>query len=205
MRLRPDGVRPYAPNTQNRIVTVAKTALSAAEKKGLINSVPWPRRKSGAAAKSDHRPYFDTGEERVPNVAQLRAILDAIPSHRPSSHLYRSLSAVCGFSGLRPGEAVALQLEDLTLPDSGWGAIRVTRAWSATPDKRWSSEEGTIAGPKTERSRRTVPIPPILTGILTEWIGSCGMVGGRLFLPQRQITPHTEQLGPCSSSRESHH
>jgi hypothetical protein len=48
MRLRPDGVTSYAPNTQNRLVTVAKTALSVAVKRGLIENVPWPRRESGA-------------------------------------------------------------------------------------------------------------------------------------------------------------
>ena len=116
MRCRPDGVTPYAPNTQSRLVMVAKTALSTAEKRGLIDSVSWPRRESGAVAKSDQKATLDAQNERVPSVAQLGAILDAIPSHQPSSHLYQALSAVCGFAGLRPGEAVALQAEDLTLP-----------------------------------------------------------------------------------------
>jgi hypothetical protein len=63
MRCRPDGVTLYAPNTQRRLVTVAKTALSNAEKRGLIDSVVWPRRESGAIAKSDQKATLDTREE----------------------------------------------------------------------------------------------------------------------------------------------
>jgi uncharacterized protein YbdZ (MbtH family) len=46
MRLRLDGSTLYAPTTQSRLVTVAKTALSTAIKRGLIDAVPWPRRES---------------------------------------------------------------------------------------------------------------------------------------------------------------
>ena len=195
MRCRPDGVTPYAPNTQSRLVMVAKTALSTAEKRGLIDSVAWPRRESGAVAKSDQKATLDAQDERVPSVAQLRAILDAIPSHQPSSHLYQALSAVCGFAGLRPGEAVALQAEDLTLPDSGWGSIRVARAWSATHDKKWGSEDEAIAGPKTERSRRTVPIPPMLVEILVGWMKRCEITTGALFLPKAGSRPTQSNWG----------
>jgi integrase len=130
MRISRDGVTPYAPNTQNRLVTTAKTALGVAVKKGLLDSVQWPRRDSGATAKSDQRVANDLDNMEVPSVAQLAAILRAIPSHQPASKLYFALSAVCGYAGLRPGEAIALEVEDLLLPDSGWGAVKVSRAWS---------------------------------------------------------------------------
>ncbi len=195
MRLRPDGVTLYAPSTQSRLITVAKTALSTAEQKGLIDAVPWPRRESGATAKSDRKASLDTRDEAVPSVAQLRAILDAIPSHQPSSHLYRALSAVCGFAELRPGEAVVLRVEDLTLPDSGWGAIRITRAWSATDNSKWSIDQEAIAGPKTERSLRTVPIPPILVEILVDWMKRREITHGPLFLSQSGSRPTQSNWG----------
>jgi integrase len=168
MRVSLDGMTLYAPNTQSRLITVAKTSLSVAVRRGLIDVVPWPRRDTGAIAKSGQHYSGEMSCDEVPNVKQLLAILDAIPSHQPASHLYRALSAVCGFAGLRPGEAVVLQVADLHLPDIGWGSIRVTRAWSGVDGTKWHSDLEEIAGPKTQGSRRTVPIPPLLVAILVD-------------------------------------
>jgi integrase/uncharacterized protein YbdZ (MbtH family) len=189
MRIRLDGSTLYAPTTQNRLVTVAKTSLSAAVRRGLIDSVPWPRRESGATAKSDLKYSDESCDEEVPDVSQLMTILDAIPSHQPASHLYRALSAVCGFAGLRPGEAVVLEVEDLHLPDTGWGSIRVTRAWSGVSGDRWHSELETIAGPKTRRSKRIVPIPPLLIEILVDWMRRSNKEAGPLFLTRSGSRP----------------
>lgn len=40
-------------------------------------------------------------------------ILNAMLSHQPASHLYRTLFADCEFAGLRPGEAEILEVKDL--------------------------------------------------------------------------------------------
>lgn len=69
----------------------------------------------GATAKGDLKYSHQSCDDEVPDVAQLMMILDAIPSHQPASHLYRALSAVCGFAGLRPGEAVVLEVDDLRI------------------------------------------------------------------------------------------
>lgn len=189
MRIRLDGFTLYAPNTQNRLITVAKTALSDAVKRGLIESVPWPRRESGATAKSDLKYSDDEFSEEVPDVVQLLSILDAMMNHQPASHLYRALSAVCGFAGLRPGEAVVLEVEDLFLPEKGWGSVRVKRAWSGLEGDRWNSSVEVIAGPKTRRSRRTVPIPHLLVEILVEWMRRANIETGPLFLTRSGSRP----------------
>jgi integrase len=189
MRVSLDGVTLYAPNTQNRLIAVAKTSLSSAVRRGLIDAVPWPRRETGAKAKSDQHHSDEMSYDEVPNVKQLIAILDAIPSHQPASHLYRSLSSVCGFAGLRPGEAVVLEVADVHLPDIGWGSIRVTKAWSGVDGMKWHSDLEEIAGPKTQRSRRTVPIPPILVAILSNWIEQSGIDSGPLFLTKAGTRP----------------
>jgi integrase/uncharacterized protein YbdZ (MbtH family) len=189
MRLCLDGKTLYAPTTQNRLITVAKTALSSAVKRGLIDAIPWPQRESGATAKSDFKNTDDSHDDEVPNVKQLTMILDAMLSHQPASHLYRTLSAVCGFAGLRPGEAVVLEVEDLLLPAAGWGSIRVTRAWSGVAGDRWNSDLEDIAGPKTRRSRRTVPIPPILVSDLTNWMKRTNIESGALFLTRSGTRP----------------
>jgi integrase len=189
MRISLDGVTPYAPTTQSRLVTVAKTALWVAVKKGLLETVQWPRREGGARAKSDRQESNEFCDQEVPSVGQLKAILDAIPSNQPASHLYRALSAVCGYAGLRPGEAVVLEVEDLLLPDAGWGSIRVSRAWSGVEGGRWNSESEEIAGPKTKRSRRTVPISPVLVEILVDWIQRSNIDSGPLFLTRSGSRP----------------
>lgn len=55
MRLKFDGKTLYAPTTQNRLVTVAKTALPVAVKRGLIDTVSWPQRDSRATAQVNLR------------------------------------------------------------------------------------------------------------------------------------------------------
>jgi integrase len=189
MRIRQDGSTLYAPTTQTRLVTVTKTALAAAVRRGLIDAVPWPRRESGAAAKSDLKYSYESSDEVVPDVSQLLTILHAMPSHQPASHLYRALSAVCGFAGLRPGEAVVLEVEDLRLPKTGWGSIQVARAWSGVNGNRWHSELETIAGPKTRRSKRIVPIPPLLIEILVDWMTRSNIETGPLFLTRTGSRP----------------
>ena len=189
MRISLDGITPYAPTTQSRLVTVAKTALSVAVKRGLMETVPWPRRESGATAKSDRAESDEFDADEVPSVDQLRAILDAIPSHQPASHMYHALSAICGYAGLRPGEAVVLEVDDLVLPNTGWGSIRVSRAWSGVDGGKWNSQSEDIAGPKTQRSKRTVPIPPVLVAILTDWIRRSDITAGPLFLTRNGSRP----------------
>jgi len=49
------------------------------------------------------------------------------------------MSAICGFAGLRPGEVVALEVEDLYLPRSGRGTIRITKACPGVDGGKWNS------------------------------------------------------------------
>ncbi len=189
MRVRLDGTSLYAPTTQSRLITVARTALSVAVKRGLIDNAPWPNREGGAAAKSELKYLDESVEYEVPDVVRLMSILDAMPNHQPTSHLYRALSAVCGFAGLRPGEAVVLEVEDLYLPASGWGSIRVSRAWSGVDGDRWSTKLESIAGPKTRKSRRMVPAPPLLIEILVDWMNRSNIDTGPLFLTRSGTRP----------------
>jgi integrase len=69
-------------------------------------------------------------------------------------------------AGLRPGEARALLAEDCTLPDSGWGMLRVRRA-GKSGRKRSSAGSPNVGSTKTGVSR-DVPITPELVSILKE-------------------------------------
>lgn len=88
-------------------------------------------------------PVASYTEER-PNLlgaAQLGLVLGAVPAR------WRTLVGLMALTGLRWGEASALRWEDL---DDGAGVIRVRRG-------NW---KGVVTTPKTERSRRIVPMPP---------------------------------------------
>jgi integrase len=95
--------------------------------------------------------------------------------------MYQTLSAIAGFGGLRPGEAVALHLEDLDLPQRGWGRISVKRSWNGV-GRAWGTENEDIGEPKTKRSLREVPIPPVLVGYLRDWISQEEITSGPLFV-----------------------
>ncbi len=71
----------------------------------------------------------------------------------------RTLFAVLAYSGLRLGEALALRWRDV-----GETSIRVNRSYGPYG----------FSDPKTETSRRTVPVMPLLSQILQEYRRECG-------------------------------
>lgn len=156
-----------ARNSQSRRVGVVKRCLKVAVKRGLMTSCDWPEPELGASRRKSSRNTAPT-DVPVPSVKQLEQILAAIPSHQPSSVKYQILSAVCAYAGLRPGEAIALQVEDLDLPKKGWGQLTVTRSWNGVGED-WGTEEENQGEPKTYRNR-PVPIPPVLVAQLQHWI-----------------------------------
>jgi integrase len=89
-------------------------------------------------------PPVRSYDEERPNLlgaGQLGLVLGAVPPQ------WRTLVGLMALTGLRWGEASGLRWEDL---DDAAGVIRVRRG-------NW---KGVVTTPKTERSRRIVPIPP---------------------------------------------
>jgi integrase len=169
-----------ARTTQSRRVGVVKRCLDVAVRRRVLSSNDWPKPPDkGEQSRKSSRAKRPQDDE-VPSVGELREILAAIPSHQASSTMYQVLSAVCAYGGLRPGEAVALRTKDLKLPKKGWGSITVNRSWNGT-GRAWGNEEEDIAEPKTIRSLREVPIPPILVEHLSEWIKQQDIKNGPLF------------------------
>lgn len=85
--------------------------------------------------------------------------IDAIVSHQPASRVYRVMTAVAYYGGLRPSEVVMLRRRSLLLPLSGWGRIDVTEA-DVSHDEPGEPKTGP----------RSVPIPPVLVEILQAWV-----------------------------------
>jgi integrase len=158
--MRLDGSR-AAPATITRKHAVLHAALAYAAETGLLDTNP-----------------LDTITWRVPRTAaaispavvaspdQVQALLAALTRHRPD------LTAFFGclyYAALRPEEAVALHASDCHLPARGWGLLTITGAAPRTATA-WTST-GTpyeLRGLKHRPAGtiRTVPIPPVLVGLL---------------------------------------
>jgi integrase len=95
-------------------------------------------------------PAVEGRRDRIASPAEAAALLAALPERD------RALWATALYAGLRRGELLALQWEDV---DLAAGVIRVERSWDA--------QEGIVA-PKSRAARRTVPIAAVLRDHLVE-------------------------------------
>lgn len=88
----------------------------------------------------------DRTEMRILTPAEFADVADRIPAH------YRPLVRFLAGTGCRWGEAVALQVGDVALPN-----VRIRRAL------KWSPDNNRLVGAtKTKRSNRTIVVPPEL-------------------------------------------
>jgi integrase len=106
--------------------------------------------KNPAAA--TNRPTVARKEAAVMTDAQVRALLDAASTSR-----YWPVFRVLAATGMRRGEALALHWRDVDLDA---GTLRVTGTLARVDGAL------TITAPKTQRSRRTVPLDPATVEVL---------------------------------------
>jgi len=123
-------------STVRTIYTVLRAALEVAVRDGLV------RTNVAAAVR---RPVAERTDAVYLTAAQAQLLLTAIAGDRLES-LYRLMLA----TGLRRGEALALGWGDVDLES---GIVRVRRTLART------SKGLELSEPKTERSRRTLPLP----------------------------------------------
>lgn len=120
---------------------------------------PWPPAPRGRARRKSAKTRSSVNVRQLPGPAAMNEILTAIESHQPASRMYRQMTAVAYFAGLRPSEVVMLRPSALTLPSRGWGRIEVTEA-----DISFDESGDPKTGP------RSVPVPPVLVRSLEDWI-----------------------------------
>lgn len=111
----------------------------------------------------------------VLNRTQAAALLDWVKNRPRGGVRLHAFFAALYYAGLRPEEAVALRVQDLTLPESGWGEIL---AHKAAPEvgKQWTDsgkphDERHLKG-RAEGETRPVPAHPALVRILREYIAN---------------------------------
>ncbi|MBK5332832.1 MAG: site-specific integrase [Ilumatobacteraceae bacterium] len=95
----------------------------------------------------------------LPGPAVMAAAIEAIVTHQSGSRAFRVTTAVAHYAGLRPSEVVMLRVRSTVLPAEGWGRVEVTEA-----DISFDEPGEPKTGP------RSVPIPPVLVAMLSEWI-----------------------------------
>jgi integrase len=155
--------------------------LRDAAELGLIEQVPWPDAKRGAKAKSEMGPR-PRRAEAYPSLDRLRGIIRAMGNDQPASVGYQALSALCLYAGLRPGEAVALRVEDFENIDATFTHVEITRAWHGVAGDKWNSPDERISKPKTERSVRSVLVPRPAMSYVQRWCRRSGITEGRIFV-----------------------
>ena len=184
LEVRQDGVTPLAGTTVSKRLGNAKQVLCAALDEGVIAHLDWPARRRGAERKSEiGRAPQPVG--LVPSVEDLFRVVAACTTHKAkASARYRTMTAVAGCAGLRPGEVFALRVEDLVLPRDGhsFGVIRVREADGRASEVWMRPEDSDFTLPKTRGSVRDVPIPPILVRELRNYLTLIGITSGRIFV-----------------------
>lgn len=98
-------------------------------------------------------PKTEQPRLRVPSAEEVARLIAA------TRREYRAAVAVAAATGLRRGEVLAMRWDAVKLDDGG-SSLRVEGTLQRTPDGL------VVLPPKTERSRRTVPIPPSLVTML---------------------------------------
>lgn len=153
--------RPLAAWTARRFRGVVRACLREAVERGYLEHVPVPdAARAKRLSRTRTTPRVPTA--LLPTPMQARSILAAVPSHQPRSAVYETFLATIYFAGLRPGEVHALRVEDLELPENGWGAIHVRRTRRDTAARWVDHEEELLGAPKARAHKdpgRTVPIP----------------------------------------------
>ncbi len=144
-----DGRRPLSAKTITNLHGLVSSLMDNAltHRPPLIDSNPF-------AGQLESLPSVRTEEMVFLEPDEFDQVLAHLPEH------YRPLAILLAGTGLRFGEATALQVRDLKLTGSR-SSLTVVRAWKRQPDSTYKLGE-----PKTRRARRTLALSPELVEVL---------------------------------------
>jgi integrase len=144
------------PTARAHAYAVLRAVMAQAEDDELIRRSP-ARIKAGGRADVKRDP-------QVLSLPELLALADAMPEQQ------RALTLLCGFCGLRFGEAVALRRDDVDLTA---GLVHIRHGMTRAEGTK------TIGKPKTRESVRTVAMPAIVTEAVKGHLARTPITGGR--------------------------
>lgn len=145
--------------TASRHRKVARACVRRAVELEVLAADPWPPAPKGRSRRKAVRKRSGVDVRRLPDPVTMVRVMEAIPSHQPSSRMYQVMVAVMYYGGLRPSEVVMLRPGALHLPVEGWGRIDVVEADISFDEP---------GEPKT--GERSIPIPEVLVAMLRAWI-----------------------------------
>jgi integrase len=152
--------RDRSPAMVRKILTSFGSMLSDAQERGLVaqNVVRGLRLRRPTNKPSDVRARgrLKIGID-IPSPDEIRAIITALNDHPQ----WRALLLTAMFTGLRSSELRGLRWSDINLKG---GELQV---------RQRADRYRKIGPPKSESGERTIPLPPMLTGILREWKLAC--------------------------------
>jgi integrase len=170
-----DGKRALNPKTAARMRVTFKAVMKSAVSAGQSSAVEWPK----VSRRGKEKIVIKCDPSRVPSADQMRQLLEALgPRHTRgrTARDYRQLFGLMYYCGLRPGEAYAVNAADLTLPESGWGRLIVSRTARIDTISTWLDGDP-IHGPvKAGAVGREVPIPPQCVELLRENLPESGFL-----------------------------
>lgn len=161
MALREDGSGTKSLSVQARYRSNCTAFFDWCLDNNLIYGVnPWPKpRNTVKRTKKETagRKNAKIKSKDLPSPAIIEtAIAWLLDSPNPGRRARGIVLGLEFYGGLRPGEAVALKIENCDLPDQGWGTVTVKEARIATTN-RWTRTNEVVGDPKTEQRITTIP------------------------------------------------
>jgi integrase len=155
-------------NTIRRYRAAMRQIMGAAVVAGLLDEQPIPAAPKGNRRVAQKSVSEEVDVDLLPTVREAADCIERMRNRRPVSNSYATVAYVILLAGLRPSEARALLIEQVELPDQGFGQIRVLRS---AQDPGLFTQPGEEVGPTKTGVIRSVPIPPQLVRILRAQIG----------------------------------
>jgi len=173
---------PLSPISVNKLLTTTAAIFDEAIRSGKVKHNPASKAKrlgvgSVEAQENGEKDGQEVRPEQVYNPDELRRLLT---SAKPG--LYRAILMTVALTGIRHGEALALQWGDI---DFNAEKILVRRTW---PDL-YRNDEPVFYIPKTKSAVREVPIPSQLVTALKRWKLSCPVSKWELVFPKEDGRP----------------
>jgi integrase len=193
---------PMSREVARRRRTTVNAVLRAAVRRDLLEQNPMDRIEWKPPSRS-----IAVDVSTLPSYGDVLDIVDYAASLRSGGARYAALFACVGIAGLRPSEAIALQVADVQLPDTGWG-LAVLRGAVTSPGTRYT-RTGTVVEGKELKQRpvdavREVPIAADLVDRLLWHIQRWPPVAGRVFSNAAGRPPTTTNYGPVWTRVRKH-
>jgi len=165
-RTTPGAMKRIAVSDVKRHHRVINAAFNHAVRQELILKNPWPPLDPTRMKVLQQNETISA--RGLPTPIEVEKLIEGMRNNQPQSEGYQLLVRCIYYLGLRPSEALALNIEDFDLPDEGWGKLYLTEA-VIEASSRWMKDSDPIGAPKT--GAREVPVLPELVAKIHEWVG----------------------------------